>query len=101
MTTFTNTDTSTRVWPSLEDPATHRTLQLAPGESVDLDIPVTPEIPYLTPVKSTKAPKAAPVAVAAPDLALAKADEELAKAQADVAAATATTPPQVAAPTKE
>jgi len=39
MRTYRNTDAHRRVWLSLTDPQTGRTLELAPGEERDLDLP--------------------------------------------------------------
>ncbi len=54
MPTYTNTDTSSRVWLSLVDPSTGRTLELAPGASVELESSI--QDPYLAVVRKPKAP---------------------------------------------
>ncbi len=59
----TNADVQERVWPSLVDKGTGRTLSLAPGESAEVDVPEGFSDPYLVPAspkKSTKAQEPAP-----------------------------------------
>lgn len=60
MPTFRNADSQTRVWPHLRHPETQRSLELAPGEEVELDH--DPKDPFLAPTRQPK-PKAAPAAV--------------------------------------
>jgi hypothetical protein len=47
MQTFVNIDTHTRIWASISVPETGATLELAPGEQVDLDLPKSFDDPYL------------------------------------------------------
>ena len=48
MGSYTNTSSSRRVWPRIQGPDGH-TLELDPGESVDLDPPEGFADPYLQP----------------------------------------------------
>lgn len=50
MTTYRNAGYQTRRWDDLTDPTTGRTLELAPDETVDLDVDRFAD-PYLVPVK--------------------------------------------------
>ncbi len=55
---YVNTDSLERVWPNLSNPATGTTLELKPGEVVDLDpknLPEDFEDAFLKPVASPKA----------------------------------------------
>lgn len=54
MTLFENTGTSTRIWPRLTNPASATTLELAPGERVELSLDPTFDDPWLRPVHKTK-----------------------------------------------
>ena len=49
MRTFTNSDHETRVWPGIVDPEGH-TVELAPGEEIELDLPDDFEDAHLVPV---------------------------------------------------
>ena len=51
---YTNTSSDHRVWPGIRTPD-GLTLELAPGESVDLDVEVTD--PYLQPTKAAPTEK--------------------------------------------
>lgn len=66
MTTFRNADYQTRVWPDLTDPDSGRTLELGPGDTVDLDLPEGFEDAHLVPVAPAKAAKAAAPSTPAP-----------------------------------
>jgi len=56
MRTYRNAGTEHRVWSRLRDPRTGRTLGLAPGETVDLDLPDDFHDPHLLPADA-KAPR--------------------------------------------
>lgn len=53
---YRNTDTQRRVWPSLQDPGTGRTLELDPGEEVVADFGDDLTDTYLQPVATSKKP---------------------------------------------
>lgn len=65
---YTNTSNATRIWLTLTNPETGTTLELAPGESAELDLPADFTDPFLTetaPAKS-RTPKAEPAPEATP-----------------------------------
>ena len=80
-----NTSDSARRWDNLQRDG--HTLELAPGEACELDLPEDFEDAWLKPVKAEQ--PAEPVSPPPENPQLADAQAELAKAQADVAAAEA------------
>jgi len=59
MTVYTNASSERRIWPTLTNPATGRTVELAPGQQVELDVPVND--PYLQIVKVAVVPVLDPI----------------------------------------
>lgn len=57
MSTYVNRDSLARVWPELADPKKGCTLELQPGEEVDLDLPADFADPFLVLKSPAKAPK--------------------------------------------
>jgi hypothetical protein len=104
---YFNADVHTRTWNHITRQDTGRTLELAPGEEAELDLPDDFEDPYLTPVavpeKLTKAQQKKADAEAkkladTPDISEDKSSPESANAQvvaggsADISADTPDTP---------
>jgi hypothetical protein len=57
MAKFVNKSFETRMWLGLKDPATGTTLQLRPGESVDLELDADFHDRYLVPMANPKSKK--------------------------------------------
>ena len=60
MPTYRNGDVHTRVWPTLTNPETGRTLELAPGATVDADYGADFTDQYLHEVAPPRKPKPSP-----------------------------------------
>ncbi len=63
---FVNSSPQTRIWDHLVNVNTGTTLELAPGQQAEVNVPEGFEDPYLVPVRATKGTKGATTTTEAP-----------------------------------
>ena len=77
MAVYKNTSSSYRLWPAITNPHTGTTLELQPGEEVDIDLPNEFKDPHLRPADEADQPAGEPQSFATGGVVSAPADVQL------------------------